>query len=107
MIQAVGAVAGTERPSLGKVITHLEQSEDPAWKNTGAVMQPISEMNGIDRAAPQGHFPGRGMGRSRPRPEGAKLVPEVPRYDPSRNTALILVSQNAGDLLSDGDHPSV
>ena len=79
MIQAVGAVAGTERPSLGKVITHLEQSEDPAWKNTGAVMQPISKMNGIDRAAPQGHFPGRRMGRSRPRPEGAKLVPEVPR----------------------------
>jgi len=30
MIQAVGTVAGTDRPSLGKVITHLEQSEDPA-----------------------------------------------------------------------------
>jgi hypothetical protein len=47
MIQAVGAVgaaAGTERPSLGKVITHLEQSEDPAWKNTGAVMRAVSEM---------------------------------------------------------------
>ena len=44
MIQAVGAVAGTERPSLGKVITHLEESGDPAWKNTGAVMRSISEM---------------------------------------------------------------
>ena len=32
MIQAVGAVAGTERPSLGKVITHLEESGDPTWK---------------------------------------------------------------------------
>src|SRR5271166_22829 len=44
MIQAVGAVAGTERPSLGKVVKHLEQAEDPAWKNTGAVMRSISEM---------------------------------------------------------------
>ena len=44
MIQAVGAVAGTDRPSLGKVVTHLEQSDDPAWKNTGAVMRSISEM---------------------------------------------------------------
>ena len=42
MIQAVGAVAGTERPSLGKVITHLEESGDPTWKNTGAVMRSIS-----------------------------------------------------------------
>jgi len=32
-------------------------------------------------------------------PEGAKLVPEVSRMGRSRNTALILVSQNAGDLL--------
>ena len=44
MIQAVGAVAGTERPSLSKVVKHLEQAEDPAWKNTGAVMRSISEM---------------------------------------------------------------
>src|SRR6202044_4166480 len=44
MIQAVGAVAGTERPSLSKVIQHLEGAEDPAWKNTGAVMRSISEM---------------------------------------------------------------
>jgi hypothetical protein len=34
-------------------------------------------------------------------PEGAKLVPEVSRMGRSRNTALILVSQNAGDLLSE------
>ena len=44
MIQAVGAVAGTDRPSLGKVIDHLEESDDPAWKNTGAVMRAVSEM---------------------------------------------------------------
>src|SRR6201999_1286124 len=44
MIQAVGAVAGTERPSLGKVIQYLEQAEDPAWKNLGAVMRSVSEM---------------------------------------------------------------
>jgi len=100
MIQAVGTVAGTDRPSLGKVITHLEQSEDPAWTNTGAVMRPISEINGIDRAAPQGHFPGRGVGdhaHARRRQAGAGGAAD----DPSRNTALILVSQNAGDLLSE------
>ena len=34
-------------------------------------------------------------------PEGAKLVPEVSRMGRSRNTALILVSQNAGDLLTE------
>jgi hypothetical protein len=34
-------------------------------------------------------------------PEGAKLVPEVSRMGRSRNTALILVSQNAGDLLNE------
>ncbi len=34
-------------------------------------------------------------------PQGAKLVPEVSRMGRSRNTALILVSQNAGDLLNE------
>jgi hypothetical protein len=163
MIQAVGAVAGTDRPSLGRVITHLEQSDDPAWKNTGAVMRAVSEMrlarlcfapsvdeqidaegwttvftlagltlpdtktsrddysyeqrlsvallylvsqfarkllNGIDRSCR------RRSSWTRPwaitsTPEGAKLVPEVSRMGRSRNTALILVSQNAGDLLNE------
>lgn len=35
-------------------------------------------------------------------PQGAKIVPEVARMGRSHNTALILVSQNAGDLLSEG-----
>jgi hypothetical protein len=34
-------------------------------------------------------------------PEGAKLVPEVSRMGRSRNTSLILVSQNARDLLNE------
>jgi len=34
-------------------------------------------------------------------PRGAKLVPEVSRMGRSRNTALVLVSQNAGDLLNE------
>ena len=34
-------------------------------------------------------------------PEGAKLIPEVSRMGRSRNTALIMVSQNAGDLLNE------
>ena len=163
MIQAVGAVAGTERPSLGKVITYLEQADDPAWKNTGAVMRAVSEMrlarlcfapsvgeqvdaegwttvftlagltlpdtttsrddysyeqrlsvallylvsqfarkllNGIDRTKPKAIFLDEAWAITST-PEGAKLVPEVSRMGRSRNTALILVSQNAGDLLNE------
>jgi hypothetical protein len=163
MIQAVGAVAGAERPSLGKVIRHLEQSDDPAWKNTGAVMRSISEMrlarlcfapsvgqqidaegwitvftlagltlpdsntnrddysyeqrlsvallylvsqfarkllNGIDKTMPKAIFLDEAWAITST-PQGAKLVPEVSRMGRSRNTALILVSQNAGDLLNE------
>ena len=161
MIQAVGAVAGTDRPSLGKVVRHLEEADDPAWKNTGAVMRSISEMrlarlcfapsvgqqidaegwttvftlagltlpdtstnrddysyeqrlsvallylvsqfarkllNGIDRTKAKAIFLDEAWAITST-PEGAKLVPEVSRMGRSRNTALILVSQNAGDLL--------
>jgi AAA-like domain len=163
LIQAVGAVAGTERPSLGKVIRYLEQAEDPAWKNLGAVMRSISEMrlarlcfapsvgqqvdaegwttvftlagltlpdrtisrddysyeqrlsvallylvsqfarkllNGIDRTKPKAIFLDEAWAITST-PEGAKLVPEVSRMGRSRNTALVLVSQNAGDLLNE------
>jgi len=163
MIQAVGAVAGTDRPSLGKVVRYLEESEDPAWKNTGAVMRSISEMrlarlcfapsggqqidaegwttvftlagltlpdttthrddysyeqrlsvallylvsqfarkllNGIDRSVPKAIFLDEAWAITST-PEGAKLVPEVSRMGRSRNIALILVSQNAGDLLNE------
>jgi len=163
MIQAVGAVAGTDRPSLGKVVRYLEESEDPAWKNTGAVMRSISEMrlarlcfapsggqqidaegwttvftlagltlpdttthrddysyeqrlsvallylvsqfarkllNGIDRTVPKAIFLDEAWAITST-PEGAKLVPEVSRMGRSRNIALILVSQNAGDLLNE------
>jgi hypothetical protein len=150
-----------ERPSLGKVIDYLEAADDPAWKNTGAVMRSISEMrlarlcfapsvgqqidaegwttvftlagltlpdtstnrddysyeqrlsvallylvsqfarkllNGIDRTKPKAIFLDEAWAITST-PEGAKLVPEVSRMGRSRNTALILVSQNAGDLL--------
>jgi AAA-like domain len=163
MIQAVGAVAGMDRPSLGKVVAYLEQSDDPAWKNTGAVMRAVSEMrlarlcfapsvdeqidaegwttvftlagltlpdtntnrddysyeqrlsvallylvsqfarkllNGMDRTAPKAIFLDEAWAITST-PEGAKLVPEVSRMGRSRNTALILVSQNAGDLLNE------
>jgi len=163
MIQAVGAVASGQRPSLGKVVKYLEQAEDPAWKNLGAVMRSISEMrlarlcfapsggqqidaqgwttvftlggltlpdtttsrddysyvqrlsvallylvsqfarrllNGIDRTAPKAIFLDEAWAITST-PEGAKLVPEVSRMGRSRNTALILVSQNAGDLLNE------
>jgi RecA/RadA recombinase len=163
MIQAVGAVAGGSQPSLGKVVRYLEQAEDPAWKNLGAVMRSVSEMrlarlcfapaggeqidaegwttvftlggltlpdtttarddysyeqrlsvallylvsqfarrllNGIDRTKPKAIFLDEAWAITST-PEGAKLVPEVSRMGRSRNTALILVSQNAGDLLNE------
>ncbi|HEY2444073.1 MAG TPA: ATP-binding protein, partial [Streptosporangiaceae bacterium] len=163
MIQAVGVVAGQERPSLGKVVRHLEESGDPASKNLGAVLRSMSEMR-LARLcfAPSGgqqidaagwttvftlaglSLPDAGVSRDdfsyeqrlsvallylvsqfarrllnsmEPRipkaifldeawaitstPQGAKLIPEVSRMGRSRNTALILVSQNAGDLLNE------
>jgi hypothetical protein len=163
MIQAVAAVAGRDRPSLGKVVRHLEQAEDPASRNLGAVLRSMSEMrlarlcfapaggqridaagwttvftlagltlpdaavsrndfsyeqrlsvallylvsqfarrllNGMDRRLPKAIFLDEAWAITAT-PEGAKLVPEVSRMGRSRNTALILVSQNAGDLLAE------
>jgi len=163
MVQAVAAVAGRDRPSLGKVVRHLEASTDPASKNLGAVLHSMSEMrlarlcfsptagqridaegwttvftlagltlpdasvrredfsyeqrlsvallylvsqfarrllNGMDRRTPKAIFLDEAWAITST-PEGAKLVPEVSRMGRSRNTALILVSQNAGDLLSE------
>ncbi len=163
MIQAVAAVADRDKPSLGKVVRHLEQSADPASKNLGAVLRWMSEMrlarlcfapaggqridavgwttvftlagltlpdasvrredfsyeqrlsvallylvsqfarrllNGMDRRLPKAIFLDEAWAITST-PEGAKLVPEVSRMGRSRNTALILVSQNAGDLLTE------
>jgi len=55
-------------------------------------------LNGIDRTKPKAIFLDEAWAITST-PEGAKLVPEVSRMGRSRNTALILVSQNAGDLL--------
>src|SRR5262249_4158418 len=44
MVQAVGAVAAADRPSLGKVVQHLEAAQDPASRNLGAVLGSMSEM---------------------------------------------------------------
>ncbi|MCD0447915.1 ATP-binding protein [Actinocorallia sp. API 0066] len=163
MIQAVGAVASGERPSLGRVVDYLEAAEDPASKNLGAVLRSMSEMrlaslcfdpsggeridtagwttvftlggltlpdvtisredysyeqrlsvalmylvsqfarrlmHGLDRRLPKAIFLDEAWAITST-PEGAKLVPEVSRMGRSRNTALILVSQNAGDLLNE------
>ncbi len=163
MIQAVGAVSSADRPSLGKVVEHLEAVPDPASKNLGAVLRSMSEMrlarlcfapSGGDRIDAEGWttvftlggltLPESGlkrddysyeqrlsvallylvsqfarrllndMDRRIPKaivldeawavtstPQGAKLIPEVSRMGRSRNTALILVSQNASDLLNE------
>ena len=163
MVQAIGAVAAGPRPSLGKVVRHLEESSNPAWQNLGAVMRSISEMrlarlcfapsggqqvdatgwttvftlggltlpdavtnrddysyeqrlsvallylvsqfarrlmNNVDRTTPKAIFLDEAWAITST-PEGAKLVPEVSRMGRSRNTALILISQNAGDLLNE------
>jgi hypothetical protein len=163
MIQAVAAVSNAADPSLGKVVDFLEQGEDPASKNLGAVLRSMSEMhlarlcfdpsggdqidsegwttvftlggltlpdvattrddysyeqrlsvallylvsqfarrlmNGLDRRAPKAIFLDEAWAITST-PEGAKLVPEVSRMGRSRNTALVLVSQNAGDLLNE------
>ncbi|GII64442.1 hypothetical protein Skr01_45270 [Sphaerisporangium krabiense] len=163
MIQAVSTVSNGDDPSLGKVVDHLEQSEDPASKNLGAVLRSMAEMhlarlcfdpsggdqidsegwttvftlggltlpdvattrddysyeqrlsvallylvsqfarrlmNGLDRRAPKAIFLDEAWAITST-PEGAKLVPEVSRMGRSRNTALVLVSQNAGDLLNE------
>ncbi|MDR8415243.1 ATP-binding protein [Nonomuraea sp. 3-1Str] len=163
MIQAVAAVSNAPDPSLGKVVEFLEQSEDAASKNLGAVLRSMSEMhlarlcfdpsggdqidsegwttvftlggltlpdaattrddysyeqrlsvallylvsqfarrlmNGLDRRAPKAIFLDEAWAITST-PEGAKLVPEVSRMGRSRNTALVLVSQNAGDLLNE------
>jgi hypothetical protein len=57
-------------------------------------------LNGMDRRKPKAIFLDEAWAITST-PEGAKLVPEVSRMGRSRNTALILVSQNAGDLLSE------
>lgn len=163
MIQAVAAVSNAPDPSLGKVVDHLERTEDAASKNLGAVLRSMSEMhlarlcfdpsggdqidsegwttvftlggltlpdvattrddysyeqrlsvallylvsqfarrlmNGLDRRAPKAIFLDEAWAITST-PEGAKLVPEVSRMGRSRNTALVLVSQNAGDLLNE------
>jgi hypothetical protein len=163
MVQAVGAVASGERPSLGKVVDHLERSADPASMNLGAVLRSMSEMrlarlcfapsgglridaagwttvftlagltlpdtavkrddysyeqrlsvallylvsqfarrllNGMDRRLPKAIILDEAWAITST-PQGAKLIPEVSRMGRSRNTALILVSQNAGDLLNE------
>jgi hypothetical protein len=57
-------------------------------------------LNGMDRRLPKAIFLDEAWAITST-PEGAKLVPEVSRMGRSRNTALILVSQNAGDLLAE------
>jgi len=57
-------------------------------------------LNGMERRMPKAIFLDESWAITST-PEGAKLVPEVSRMGRSRNTALILVSQNAGDLLAE------
>jgi AAA-like domain len=57
-------------------------------------------MHGLDRHLPKAIFLDEAWAITQT-PEGAKLIPEVSRMGRSRNTALILVSQNAGDLLNE------
>jgi hypothetical protein len=57
-------------------------------------------LNGMDRRVPKAIVLDEAWAVTST-PQGAKLIPEVSRMGRSRNTALILVSQNAGDLLNE------
>jgi hypothetical protein len=57
-------------------------------------------LNGMDRRMPKAIVLDEAWAVTST-PQGAKLIPEVSRMGRSRNTALILVSQNAGDLLNE------
>jgi hypothetical protein len=57
-------------------------------------------LNGMDRRIPKAIVLDEAWAITST-PQGAKLIPEVSRMGRSRNTALILVSQNAGDLLNE------
>jgi hypothetical protein len=57
-------------------------------------------LNGLDRRLPKAIFLDEAWAITST-PQGAKLIPEVSRMGRSRNTALIMVSQNAGDLLNE------
>jgi hypothetical protein len=57
-------------------------------------------LNGMDRRIPKAIVLDEAWAVTST-PQGAKLIPEVSRMGRSRNTALILVSQNAGDLLNE------
>jgi hypothetical protein len=57
-------------------------------------------LNGMDRRLPKAIILDEAWAITST-PQGAKLIPEVSRMGRSRNTALILVSQNAGDLLNE------
>jgi hypothetical protein len=57
-------------------------------------------LNGMDRRLPKAIFLDEAWAITST-PQGAKLIPEVSRMGRSRNTALIMVSQNAGDLLNE------
>jgi hypothetical protein len=57
-------------------------------------------LNGMDRRLPKAIILDEAWAVTST-PQGAKLIPEVSRMGRSRNTALVLVSQNAGDLLNE------
>src|ERR1700684_473807 len=57
-------------------------------------------LNGMDRSLPKAIFLDEAWAITST-PQGAKLMPEVSRMGRSRNTSLILVSQNARDLLNE------
>ncbi len=57
-------------------------------------------LNGMDRRIPKAIVLDEAWAVTST-PQGAKLIPEVSRMGRSRNTALVLVSQNAGDLLNE------
>src|ERR1019366_5963413 len=125
MIQAVGAIAGLcFAPSGGEGIDAAGwttvftlagltmpdvavKRDDYSYEQrlSVALLYLVSQfarrlLNGMDRRLPKAIFLDEAWAITST-PQGAKLIPEVSRMGRSRNTALILVSQNAGDLLNE------
>jgi hypothetical protein len=103
---------GLEQREAARGLRARERAALPVASSAQGVSgQPVAEqpvrgragtrlLNGMARRMPKAIFLDEAWAITST-PEGAKLVPEVSRMGRSRNTALILVSQNAGDLLAE------
>ena len=115
VLRAIGRASGSTRragrrcsPSAGLTLPDTAVGRDDysyEQRLSVALLYLVSQfarrlLNGMDRRLPKAIFLDEAWAITST-PQGAKLIPEVSRMGRSRNTALIMVSQNAGDLLNE------